>query len=427
MTFTNWAGNVVFGARRVHRPGSVAEVARLVAGAERVRALGTGHSFNRIADTAGDLVSVAGLPRRVEIDAARSAVTVSAGLRYGEFVRTLDEAGFALPNLGSLPHISVAGAVATGTHGSGVRNGSLATAVAGLELVTADGQVAGIRRGEPDFAGMVVGLGGVGVVTAVTLDLVPAFEIAQYVYEDLPVERFTEDAAEILGAGYSVSLFTRWRTDRIDQVWLKGPHETPELLWHGASRATVAMHPVPGMPARHCTEQLGVSGPWYRRLPHFRLEFTPSSGRELQSEFFVPVECVTEAFAALDDMRDRIAPVLRIGEIRTVAGDELWLSPAAGRDSAAFHFTWIDDPAAVTPVVAAIEERLARFGARPHWGKVFTAGPDRLRGRYDRWADFARLLDGYDPAGKFRNDFLDRFFPRAGTPAPKLDTRPVGE
>ncbi|WP_019926446.1 FAD-binding protein [Nocardia sp. BMG111209] len=424
MTHTNWAGNVVFGGR-IHRPGSVAELGRIVAGGDRVRALGTGHSFNRIADTTGDLVSVAGLPARVEIDAPNATVTVSAGLRYGAFVRQLDEAGFALANLGSLPHISVAGAIATGTHGSGIGHGSLATVVAGLELVTATGEVVEIRRGERDFAGMVVGLGGFGVVTAVTLDLVPAFELAQYVYEDLPVDRFTAAAAAILGAGYSVSLFTRWLGDRIDQVWLKGPHETPEAVWHGASRATAARHPVPGMAARHCTGQLGMPGPWYRRLPHFRLEYTPSSGRELQSEFFVPADRVVDAFAALDEIRARIAPVLQIGEIRTVAADELWLSPAAGRDSAAFHFTWIDDAEAVVSVVSAIEERLAPFAARPHWGKVFTAGPQRLRERYDRWADFAELLGVYDPAGKFRNDFLDRYFPREPAAGTDLDIRSV--
>ncbi|MQY22021.1 FAD-binding protein [Nocardia macrotermitis] len=415
MVHTNWAGNITFGAREVHRPGAVDEVRALVAGAGRVRALGSGHSFNRIADTDGELISLAGLPPRVEIDAAASRVTVAGGLRYGDFADRLYAAGFALPNLGSLPHISVAGAVATATHGSGVRNTSLASSVSGLELVTAEGELVEIRRGHPDFAGMVVGLGGFGVVTALTLDLVPGFEIAQYVYDRLPAEEFAGHAQEILGAGYSVSVFTTWRTDQLDQVWVKGPRtqDVPGPRWFGATRADGPRHPVPGMDTRHCTTQLGEPGPWQHRLPHFRMDFTPSTGRELQSEFFVPRANVVAAYRALDTIRDRMSPLVQTCEIRTIAAEGLWLSPAAERDSAAFHFTWIDDTPAVTALLPVIEELLSPFAVRPHWGKLFTCDAATLRTRYDHYADFERLLAHYDPGGKFGNDFLDRHFTRA--------------
>jgi xylitol oxidase len=411
MAELNWAGNVTFGARQVYRPSSLDELRRVVAGSDRIRPLGTAHSFNRIADTSGDQVSIAGLPPRVDIDAERSTVTVAGGLRYGEFAGRLHEAGFALRNLASLPHISVAGAVATGTHGSGQGNGNLATEVAAVRLVTSEGDVVDVRRGDADFNAVVVGLGVFGVVTDVTLDLRPTFEISQYVYENLPAERFVAHADEVLASGYSVSLFTDWRDDRINQVWVKGPGAgwAPELAWLGATLADGPRHPVPGMSAESCTEQLGVLGPWHQRLPHFRLEFTPSSGEELQSEYFVPRTEAVAAFQALQELRQSISPVLQISEIRTIAADDLWLSPSNGRDSIAFHFTWIKDTEAVGPVVSAIEDRLAPYGARPHWGKLFAS--TALRDRYDRYADFHRLSTEYDPTGKFRNEFVDRLFP----------------
>jgi xylitol oxidase len=416
---TNWAGNVTFSAQRVSHPASVGELRRIVAGSERVRALGTGHSFNPIADSPGELVSVAGLPKVIEIDAGRAAVTVSAGLRYGELTGQLDAAGWALRNLGSLPHISIAGACATGTHGSGDANGNLATAVSALQMVTADGDLITASREDDGerFGGLVVALGTLGIVTSLTLDLVPAFRIRQYVYEGLPREQLDEHLPDILASGYSVSLFTSWRGGPVDQAWRKclaGPDDSagPEpSRWRGAALADRPLHPVPGMSPEYCTEQLGVPGPWHLRLPHFRLEFTPSSGEELQSEYLVPREHASAALAAIDRIRDRVTPVLQISEIRTVAADELWLSPSYGRPSVAIHFTWIKDTGAVLPVLAAIEEQLAPLLARPHWGKLFTVSPEVVRGLYERLPDFQRLRGHYDPAGKFGNEMVDAYVP----------------
>jgi xylitol oxidase len=416
---TNWAGNVTFSAQRVSRPESLGELRRIVAGRERVRALGTGHSFNPIADTPGDLVSVAGLPRVMEIDARRATVTVSAGLRYGELVGQLDAAGWALRNLGSLPHISIAGACATGTHGSGDANGNLATAVSALQMVTAGGDVVTASREDDgeQFDGLVVALGTLGIVTSLTLDLVPAFGIRQYVYEALPRDQLAEHLPDILASGYSVSLFTTWRGGPVEQVWRKclaGPGDSPlpePSRWHGAVLAGHPLHPVPGMSPENCTEQLGVPGPWHLRLPHFRLEFTPSSGEELQSEYLVPREQASAALAAIDRIRDRVAPVLQISEIRTVAADELWLSPSYRRPTVAIHFTWIKDTSAVLPVLAAIEEQLAPLLARPHWGKLFTVSPEVVRGLYERLPNFQRLRGHYDPAGKFGNEMVDSYVP----------------
>jgi alditol oxidase len=412
----NWAGNVTFSAERFHRPSSRPELQRLVSQARQVRALGSGHSFNRLADTPGDLVTVAGLPPVIEVDTAKSAVMVSASLTYGEVSAALNQAGRALRNLASLPHISVAGACATGTHGSGDRNGNLATSVSAVEMVTADGDVVTASRdADPGrFPGMVVALGALGIVTHLTLDTVPAFDVRQYVYENLPYEQVSEHFDEITSSAYSVSLFTDWRNPWFRQAWLKrradavdawapGPH------WMGGRLADGPRNPVPGMPAANCTGQLGVPGRWHERLPHFRPDFTPSAGDELQSEYLLPRASATDALRALRPIAGQIAPVLQICEIRTIAADELWLSPSYQRDTVAFHFTWIKDWTAVGPVLAQLEERLVPLRARPHWGKLFTMSPEAVRGSYQRLDDFRQLMCGYDPAGKFRNDLLNRY------------------
>ncbi|MEV4541314.1 FAD-binding protein [Micromonospora echinaurantiaca] len=406
----NWAGNVRYAARRFHRPDTVDELRRLIAGSDRIRAVGTGHSFNRLGDTGGDLVSLAGLPPSVRLDPQRRTVTVPAAMRYGDLATFLHEQGYALANLASLPHISVAGAVATGTHGSGPTNGNLATAVAGLELVTADGDLLTVDRASDSFAGMVVALGALGVVTRLTLDVVPTFDLRQYVRLDLPREAL--DAA--FDSAYSVSVFTDWRSPRLREVWRKqrADQPPPPTDWLGTTAADRPRHPVPGMPAENCTAQLGEPGPWHERLPHFRLGFTPSSGEELQSEYHLPRAAAAEALAALDGVAHLIAPVLQVCELRTVAADDLWLSPNQGRDSLAVHFTWIADAAAVLPVVAAVEERLAPFAPRPHWGKVFGLAPDAVAATYPRHADFTALLRRLDPQAKFHTALLAHYLPR---------------
>lgn len=389
----NWAGNVSFCAARFHRPSSVDELRRLVAGAGRVRAVGTGHSFNRIADTTGDLVSLAGLPPLMDIDRERSTVTVSAGVRYGELAAHLHEHGYALPNLGSLPHISVVGAISTGTHGSGNGIGNLATSVEAMELVTADGALVWLARDAST-----VSLGCLGIVTRVTLAVAPSFDIRQYVYDDVP----RGGLGEIFASAYSVSAFTDWKAPRFTQVWRKClPGQ--EDLWSGGKPADAPRHPIPSMSPEACTQQLGVPGPWHTRLPHFRLEHTPSSGDELQSEYFVPRHLAAEALAALDPMAAEIAAVLQVCELRTVAADEFWLSPCYRRDSLAIHFTWIPDEPAVFDVLARLEDRLAPFEPRPHWGKLFVAPPSSYS------PDFISYMNKYDPSGKFRNVFVDTF------------------
>jgi xylitol oxidase len=407
---TNWAGNLTYSTERILRPRSVAEAQELIAAADTIRPLGTRHSFSQVADSDGTLLSTEHLDRIVEI--GDDTVTVEAGIRYGELAAALDDHGAALLNFASLPHISVGGAIATATHGSGATNQSLAAAVSALELVDAGGALRQFRRGDSDFDGAVVSLGALGLVTRVSLDLVPAFDLRQYVFEQLPWSALEADLAAILAGAYSVSLFTMWDEPAVGTVWVKTQEELGPHAYFGAAPATEALNPVPGAHAENATPQLGVPGPSYDRLPHFRLGFTPSSGDELQSEYHVAREVATEALAALDGVADRIAAVLQICELRTVAADPLWLSPNHGRDSLAIHFTWIGDASAVTPVVAAVEERLAPFAPRPHWGKVFGLDPAAVAAAYPRFADFRALLCDLDPAGKFRTEELDRYLPR---------------
>ncbi len=418
---TNWAGNVIFNASGYHRPVTIADLQTLVAGSDRVRALGSGHSFNRIADTTGDLITVSGLPQVIEIDSERAQVRVSAGTRYGELGQALQRAGFALANTGSLPHISVAGASSTGTHGSGTGNVNLAAIVSAIELVTATGElISGSREANGEqFNGMVLALGSLGIMTSLTLDIVPTFDVQQHVYDGLADAEIDDHLDEIMASGYSVSIFSDWKAPRQHQIWRKrraepGVDTGAEQTWHSAALADSPRNPVAGMPPAHATAQLGEFGPWNERLPHFRLDFTPSSGEELQSEYLLPREHAVAAFRSLDDIADQLAAVLQVSELRTVAADDLWISPSYRTDTIAFHFTWIPDDTAVSPVLTAIEERLAPFRARPHWGKVFNTAPDVIAGLYERLPDFQSLLTEFDPSGKFRNELIDHLLPARG-------------
>jgi xylitol oxidase len=413
---SNWAGNFTYHAARWHHPASLAALQDVVAGCRKLRVLGTRHSFNAIADTDGDLVTLERLPPEVEVDSTERSVTVGAGMRYGDVCRQLHRAGLALHNLASLPHISVAGACATATHGSGPEHGNLATAVIGLEMVVASGELVRLTR-EADgdlFAGVVVALGALGVVTRLTLKAAPAFQVRQDVYENVPLEVLRDGFDELMGRGYSVSLFTDWRGPRFNQLWVKrvvapGEHFAPAREVLGATLAAGPLHPIPGASAVNCTEQMGVPGPWHERLPHFRLEFTPSSGEELQAEYLVPRHHAYAALRALDAMRDQIAPLLQVSEVRTVAADDLWLSPCYRQPCACLHFTLVKDRPAVRALLPAIEAALAPFEPRPHWGKLFTLPPEQVHARYPRLGDFRRLMARFDPDGKFRNAFVDEY------------------
>jgi xylitol oxidase len=414
----NWAGNLTYTAREVARPTTLDELSEVLTRSDRVRALGSRHSFNDIADTPGVHVQVDALDDgrpAVELDPATGVVSVAAGLRYGDVVRTLHEQGHALATMASLPHISVAGAVATATHGSGDTTRSLAGAVVGLELMTPDGEHHRLARGDDDFAGAVVSLGALGVVTRLELETEPTYDVRQDVALDLPWDVLLERFDAITGAAYSVSIFTGWAEPAVRHVWFKSrvasgaeageagrPAAVDALRW-----ADEPQHPVPGLDPVATTDQLGVPGPWHDRLSHFKLEFTPSAGAELQSEYLLPRRNAVAAIEAMRALGSAVGPVLQTTELRTIAADDLWLSPFA-EDSVGVHFTWLPQDAEVAAVLPRVEEALMPLGARPHWGKVFAADLRDVAATYPRFGDFRALAERLDPAGKLRGGYVER-------------------
>jgi xylitol oxidase len=397
----NWAGNYSFSATRLHRPATVDQVQENVSRGSKVKVVGSRHSFNAIADSEEDHISLEHLNRVVAFDRERHTVTVEGGIRYSQLCPQLHREGYALRNMAGLPDISVAGACATATHGSGDLNGILATAVAALEIVKADGTVVEVSRerdGET-FQGAVVGLGGLGVVTKLTLDLTPTFEVRQDFYANLPLARLESQFEAIMSSAYSVSLFTDLRSPHVDQVWLKtripgGVLAAPEPTWFEATLQT---------------ERMGVPGPWHERLPHFQIGQLSSIGYMLQSEYMVPRKYAVEALRVISGLREQVVPLLLSCEVRTIAADTLWMSPFYRQDCVAIHFNWKIDWPGVSKLLPQIEEGLAPFKARPHWGKLFAMPAKHVQSLYERLPDFQQLLRDYDPRGKFRNAFLDTF------------------
>ncbi len=409
---TNWSGNYTYTAKNLIEASTPEDVQAAIRTNHHIRALGSRHSFNSIADDPETQLSLHAF-RSIDIDSAARTATVGAGIRYGDLAPVIDARGFALHNLASLPHISVAGAIATATHGSGVRNGNLATQASAIEFIDAQANPVRLTRSDPYFLGAAVHLGALGILTRVTLDLQPTYQVAQTVYLDLPFDQLEHKLEAIFLSGYSVSLFTDWQRSRATQVWIKrrvGDTYTASTLgpnFYSAHPATENMHLITGHSAEACTEQMGVPGPWYERLPHFKMNFTPSSGQELQTEYLVPFEHAYPAIRAVETLGDQITPHLFVTELRTIAADELWMSTAYRRRSLAIHFTWKPEWPAVQTILPQIEAKLRPFSPRPHWGKLFTIPPDRIDALYPRLPDFKSLVSHYDPQGKFRNQFIN--------------------
>ncbi len=405
----NWSKKVDFTSATLVEPTSVAEIQRTVSEATAIRTVGAGHSFNEIVATGGTLLSLAAMPRRFEIGADRRSVTVDAAMRYGELGPLLDERGLALANMASLPFFTVSGACATATHGSGDGNQGLAAAIRGLELVTADGDVItrNIDDHPDDLAAMSVGLGAFGVITAVTLAVEPRFDMAQAVDIGVPLSATVDRLDEVMADAYSVSLFTDWQDDTIGHVWRKyrldhDPEPQRDRLGLGGAkldRPLTAYH----------TDQVMKPGPWFERLPHVLMSRPDRPEIQLQSEYFVARRHGPAAVTAMIEHADTMAPAMQTGvlaEIRTVAADHAWLSPFA-EDTLAIHISWDPDPALVEPVLPVIEDALAPFEPRPHWGKLHSMPSTQLRERYKNFGRWASAVATYDPSGVFRNGYLD--------------------
>jgi len=407
----NWSSNHTFQAACMYQPATIDELRRIVSTAEKDHAIGSRHSFNDIADSPA-LINLDQMDQSISLDRDASTVTISAAMRYGTLAIALEQTGYALHNMASLPHITVGGAVATATHGSGDASGNLASAVAAFVIVTGDGDVLQVSRKDPGFDGMVVGIGALGVVTRLTLDIEPSYLVKQEVFEGLAWETVFDQFDTVSSGADSVSLFTDFG-DIVNQVWLKfrvNPDHTIERFDHflGGRRIIEKKNPVVTFSAEQCTEQLGIPGPWLDRLPHVRMEGVSDHGDQLQTEYIVSRAFAVPALQSIKTLSAAILPHLWIAEIRTVAADNLWLSSSYQTDSVCIHFSWKNDPDSVHRLLPIVEEALAPFAPRPHWGKLFTATSRDLEGRYPRFNDFRDLAIRLDPRGAFRNDFLNR-------------------
>lgn len=410
---TNWSGNLTYGTSNIHYPATAAEVQSIVQQSWRIKALGSRHSFNNIADSNEQFISLERLNKIVLLDRTANTVTVEAGMRYGELAPYLHKNGYALHNLASLPHLTIAGAIATATHGSGIMNGNLSTGVSAIEFVNANGDLITLSKNNygGQFYGAVVALGAIGILTKITLDLLPAFDMQQLVYLNLPMKELVQNFNAIASAGYSVSLFTNWKNHLVNEVWIKNivkpDHANVSLQdLFGAVAATKNMHPLENESAENCTDQMGIAGPWFDRLPHFKMGFKPSAGEELQSEYFVDIAYAYDAIMAVEKLKEKISPHLFVSEIRTIAADQLWMSPCYKKTCVAIHTTWKREQETVMQLLPLMEARLEPFKPVPHWGKLFTMTPQLLQSRYEKLDDFKQLVHTFDPEGKFQNDYL---------------------
>ncbi|GAE92269.1 xylitol oxidase [Gracilibacillus boraciitolerans JCM 21714] len=419
-TYQNWAKNYTYNANKWEEPDTIEQMKEVVKQNNKLRVVGSRHSFNDIADSEETMISLQKFNRVIGLDREHLTVTVEAGIIYSDLSHYLQQNGFALQNMASLPHISVAGACATATHGSGNQNSNLSTSIREMEVISSTDEIVTFSREKNEQemnGGAAVSLGGLGVIIKLTLDIVPTFDIKQNVYENLAFNELEDNFDNIFSSAYSVSLFTDWKDDTFNYAWLKhaitADTDSTEAAstFYGATLAMEKRHPIPGIGgAEHCTDQLGIAGPWLDRLPHFRMDFTPSNGQELQSEYILDRSHAYQALKAISLIRAEIASLLQISEIRTIAKDNLWMSSCYKQDSVAIHFTWKDDWESVQKVLPKIEEALAPFNARPHWGgKLFTMEPKQVQSLYEKLPDFQKLLQQYDPQGKFRNKFMNDY------------------
>lgn len=405
----NWSENIEYTAAAVLEPSSMEELQEIVSVAARVKALGTRHSFTTVADSPqGALVSLARLDATVRVDRSAMTASVPAGASYGVVAPQLDAAGVALANMGSLPHISVGGATATGTHGSGDAHPVLASAIRSLDLVTATGELETVDRAHADFPAIAAGLGAFGLITRIELDVEPRYEMRQDVYRGIAWATALEHYDEFMAAADSVNHQGRFTAPADTQAIVKSrvvEHAPDQLL--GAPRDDEDRHAGP----QH-TPRRGVPGPWHLRLPHFHLEHPPSvGGDELQSDYMVARADAPQAIAALRSIGPEIDEHLWGFEIRSVAADDFWMSAGYGRDSVSIGFTWRKHIAEVTALLPRVEQALAPYEPRPHWGKLFAIPGATLRQRLPHYDDFFDAVERWDHERKFANPFLDSLRP----------------
>lgn len=401
-----WSGNHRYRASETLLPATSDELAEALASVDTVRVQATRHTFNDVGDSARTLISLERMPTRVALVDDR--VRVEGLVTFAQLAPVIEAEGRALHNLGSLPHISVAGATATGTHGSGVRNGNLSSAVRAVEIMDAAGDTHRVDQAHEWFPAAALSLGALGVVTAIELQTEPTYEVTQQAYTGVAWDDIAGDPERVFGGSRSVSVFTTWGDPSHDLVWAKSDDGAPDWVEELGGRPVGDDIHLGRIRTVDNTTVRATAGPWHTRLPHFRADALPSDGDEIQTEYFVPMASAREALAAVRAIAPAFDAQLLVTELRTVAADELWLSPAYQRDVMVIHFTWRNDTGGVLGVLPHIEAALSPFDVRPHWGKAFTMSGEAVRATLPRVDDFLAVARAADPRGVFRNDFLRR-------------------
>ncbi|KAI1701064.1 FAD binding domain-containing protein [Ditylenchus destructor] len=409
----NWGDNFLFSTQNIQYPTTVEEVQEIVQNADKVRVVGTRHSFSTCADSPDTILSTLALKNIIGFDDSVPSITVQAGIAYTDLNPYLQYLGFALPNLATLAEISVGGASQTGAHGSGLSNQCLASHIRSLKIVLANGTLATYGPNDPELKAIALGVGAFGVITQVELKVEPTFNITNYFFLNMTAQNLYDHFDEIENTGYTAQLFTDFSTPGVwGQIMImdrSGSNANIGSLQnlYGATRATTKVSPILALPPTYLVDQ-GVEQPWYFGLVDYHLGLSGFDGGEIQSEYFLPYENAVAAIKAVTTLSDLIAPRVHTMLIRTIKGDDLWLSEMYSQSSVvAIHFTWKLNMTAVMEVLPQIEQLLIPYCAKPHWGKVFAQGPETFLHCYPKLADFKQLAEQLDPTHKFRNQFLE--------------------
>lgn len=404
----NWSENFTFEATGVERPKTIAQLQDVVAAAPRAKAVGTRHCFTRIADSPGGvLVDTSGLDVGVTVDHDTMTATVPAGWSYSKIVAELEAQGVALPNLASLPHVSIAGATATGTHGSGDTNQVMAACMSGIELVDGEGELRTIDSGHPDLKALSVGLGAFGIFTTLTVDVEPSYLVQGAYFRETSWQNLLDNLDDVMASAYSVNLHAAYSDTNVRGIWSKYRLEGSEPL--DLPDELFGMTRVEGQLTPGKNTIINEPGPWSERLAHFTPESAPSAeGDELQTEYFVDRKHGAAAINALRKMGADLDPHLHGTEIRTVASDDLWLSPCYRRETLSLGMTWRKHEPEVRALLPRMEEALAPFEARPHWAKLFAYDRSALLDQFEHLDATLTLAESYDPNGTFNNPYLER-------------------
>jgi L-gulonolactone oxidase len=423
--WTNWAGNQAALPRHyvVARSEAdvVAAVSRGVAERERVRPVGSGHSFTDIAVTDGIIVDVAALAGVRSIDHATRLVTVGAGTRLADLNAALHDNGLALPNLGDVDRQTIAGAIGTATHGTGTRFNCISAAVAGVRVVTGDGGVLTVDgRSRPELLGPLrANLGALGILTEVTLQCVDAFNL-QAVEETLDIDELLASFDEVAAGNEHVEFYwfpgTRTGLRKVN-------NRTTDPLRYNRRKAFVADE-IMGNAVFGALVRLGRRRPQLvapalkaavpigqrKRIvaPSHTVFCSPRRVKFVEMEYAVPREALRDAFAEVRRIADSAAaPITFPIEVRVLDADDIPLSMASGRPSG-FIAVHVDAGSSHEAYFAAVEAAMARYDGRPHWGKLHRLGHEQLARLYPRWHEFMAARDELDPDRHFANPYLDR-------------------